>query len=309
MLRCSKIHGLYDCEALKKQLAVGADPNSVCLQGITPLHWSRNACTTEALVHAGAKVNAWDSQRNTPLHLAPDAKSVAILIRHGAFVNAKNAHNKTPLDMAKNDQVRFALERFGAKSSQSEVVVASPMKAVHDVVTDLSHGSVIWVFLLAFIFLARVKRRILVASGKLFLLALGFIVLNPFSLFFAIMLKLLLQEFGYLCQWLPAIVTHGYVLPLIVFFGYHYFWLTQSAYGCHSHEASCDAVIRYGVKQTGYLLTLPGYVFYFWLRSMPAHHGSGDFFVFFGIPYLLLTSVLGYFIGRIIVRKARFGFV
>tara|TARA_B100002019_G_C21218896_1_gene573562 strand:- start:517 stop:846 length:330 start_codon:yes stop_codon:yes gene_type:complete len=51
---CSKLHGEHNADKISQYIKEGIDPNSNCLDSMKPLHWSRNAHTTEVLIKAGA---------------------------------------------------------------------------------------------------------------------------------------------------------------------------------------------------------------------------------------------------------------
>ena len=88
----------------------GADVNARSIGNKTPLHHAAqhnaNPAVVEALVRAGADVNARDAS-DTPLHKAAwQNKNPAVteaLIRGGADPDARNRHGDTPLHLA----VRF----------------------------------------------------------------------------------------------------------------------------------------------------------------------------------------------------------
>ncbi len=134
----SPVFGEHDPIKIKQHLNNGINPNSTCLSGLTPLHWSRNAETTRVLIEAGAKINARDSNLDTPLHLVPDAQSVKLLIAHGASLNARNYTGDTPLHTAKNAEIAQALLDAGADINAYNRLRQTPLHVHHDRVNTTS---------------------------------------------------------------------------------------------------------------------------------------------------------------------------
>jgi ankyrin repeat protein len=97
-----------DLEMVKLLLAAGANPQATTREGaITPLLMAcqnGNVTIIEALLKAGADVNAVKSNGTTPLMMAAasgSASAVETLLAHGANVNAKElAHGQTALMFA-----------------------------------------------------------------------------------------------------------------------------------------------------------------------------------------------------------------
>ncbi|KXZ52327.1 hypothetical protein GPECTOR_10g959 [Gonium pectorale] len=99
-----------DMAAIRRLLESGVAPNIrdgapyEVLQ--TPLHSAAElgwAGAAEALVKAGAHMDAADDRGNTPLHLAAGKgqfKAVSVLLRAGASPNQKNGEFRTPLHFA-----------------------------------------------------------------------------------------------------------------------------------------------------------------------------------------------------------------
>ena len=98
-------------EAVKRQLAAGANVNAPDTYGYTSLHKASSKGhkeIVELLIAKGADVNAKNKYEQTPLHRAASEgqKEIAeLLIAKGADVNAKdinpmNNQGKTPLDWA-----------------------------------------------------------------------------------------------------------------------------------------------------------------------------------------------------------------
>jgi len=94
-------------EMVRLLLSAGIDANQQYDGGQTALHLaaaSRSATATEALLAAGAAVDARDKAGQTPLLLAMEKATTHVLIAHGANVNAR-AHDRSTLLM------RAALQR------------------------------------------------------------------------------------------------------------------------------------------------------------------------------------------------------
>src|SRR5690242_14396199 len=93
------------------------DVDQVGLFGERPLHIAACRGITEeieALIKAGAHVNAPGELGYTPLHEAVSqnhVEAIRILLEHGASVMAKNEDGKTPLDMARTGDVTLLLSR------------------------------------------------------------------------------------------------------------------------------------------------------------------------------------------------------
>ncbi len=98
------------------------DVNQVGLFGERPLGVA--ACRgiveeIEALIKAGANVNAPGERGYTPLHEAVAQNHVAaiqFLLEHGASIAAKNEDGKSPLDLAKSSAAIALLQSHLAKS-------------------------------------------------------------------------------------------------------------------------------------------------------------------------------------------------
>ena len=89
-------------QCLDALLGAGADVNARTKTGKTAIFFVVDLKMTKALLKAGAEVNLHDEEGWTPLHgvvfrgKVPIAK---LLIKDGADVNAKNAKGKSPADM------------------------------------------------------------------------------------------------------------------------------------------------------------------------------------------------------------------
>jgi len=110
-------HG--EVEAIEELVNAGADVNVGDIEKITPIHlaakeyWSGDIVSPnpektqphmkqgvgkiEALIKAGADVNARDIDKQTPLHHAWEDIIIDILVKNGADIDAKDKKNLTPL--------------------------------------------------------------------------------------------------------------------------------------------------------------------------------------------------------------------
>lgn len=98
---------------LQNLLNHGADVNDVHDDdGSTPLHNARTPAIAEALIHAGANVNATNEFQETPLFTVHESV-VPVLLEHGANPNVHNMDGETPLHFhyAHPDAVRALVSR------------------------------------------------------------------------------------------------------------------------------------------------------------------------------------------------------
>lgn len=108
---------------VKAQLAKGMDPNIRFDRGYGEETALAHACgrgtaCLEALLDAGADVNAKGRLGQTALHAACDDKNlgaVELLIARGATLDAEDDHGKTPYALASSAPVRALLKRHGAR--------------------------------------------------------------------------------------------------------------------------------------------------------------------------------------------------
>ena len=109
---------------VQAMIDAGADVNAKDNDGFTRLHAAAkdgNAEMIPVLVKAGADVHAKDNICWTPLHWAAGngkAEVIPVLVKAGADVHAKDKFGKTPLDWAKLEKRWNAarlLEKHGAK--------------------------------------------------------------------------------------------------------------------------------------------------------------------------------------------------
>ena len=97
-----------------------------------------DVAVTQALITAGANVNAKNMAGSTPLHDAPFAKSIAVvqfLVARGAHVNAKNSNGLTPLHnaaLAENVEVAQFLISKKADVNAKDNVGGTPLHAAAD---------------------------------------------------------------------------------------------------------------------------------------------------------------------------------
>jgi len=100
--------------------------------GRTPLHYARSPEVVQALVRAGADVNARDILLWTPLHEARSSEAVQALSNAGADVNATNHAGRTPLQIASLSAAHWVPCQGTVRALQDEVTQAtrwSPARA------------------------------------------------------------------------------------------------------------------------------------------------------------------------------------
>ncbi len=96
-------------------IQAGAYINAKTYSGQTPLHWAaehnKNPNLIYPLIQAGAEINAKDNDGNTPLHLAAknnnNPEVIALLIALGANPQATNNNGKTPEMLANYDSIYY----------------------------------------------------------------------------------------------------------------------------------------------------------------------------------------------------------
>ncbi len=87
-------------KAINALLKAGANVNACDIEGATPLHEAsknKNGMVVKLLLQAGADINARDKHGNTPLHYASEAlneENVSLLLMFGASEDAINADKK-----------------------------------------------------------------------------------------------------------------------------------------------------------------------------------------------------------------------
>jgi len=119
-----------DTTKVADALARGADPNARIENDGTPLHIAVIAGGVEnvqALIQAGAKLEASDDLGRTPLHFAAfasDVNTIDALLAAGASIDAKDHNGMTPLDSAaamSNARNAEALLRAGGHCDKSNL--------------------------------------------------------------------------------------------------------------------------------------------------------------------------------------------
>jgi ankyrin repeat protein len=107
----------------------GIETHSDKYNGGTALHAAVETVQTdmaEALIKAGAKVNAKDDFNRTPLHIAVNVKNkelITLLLNNGADVNALDKFKNTPLHVAanaKDKEVIMVLLKAGADENAKD---------------------------------------------------------------------------------------------------------------------------------------------------------------------------------------------
>ena len=124
---CGKPNDLWkaalkgDLDTVKRFIASGADVNAKDDNGFTVLQKAvDHKEIAEALIDAGADVNATGFASQTPLHSAANIEIVELLISKGADVNATDRYGNTPLDEAidyENTKTADLLRKHGGKTS------------------------------------------------------------------------------------------------------------------------------------------------------------------------------------------------
>ncbi len=341
---CSPLHGEKDLSRIQAALDAGVNPNNTCLSGMTPLHWSRNSQTTQALLKAGANPNSWDINHRTPLHFAPDAQSVSLLLHHGANPNARDFKGRTPLHTAKNSEIAKTLIAHGAKvnlvdsynqtpldlqlkrstspsfdhgiitvlqnaSSVSHTVTSSSMdflpskQTVHSLLVDLL-SPMFLVCLGLSIFLFFVQKGIYRFGKKyngktaLVLLSAPLVLLNPFALACAFAVSSA-APFLYFFQWTPKELLSCPNLQIVfVLCVWH---LGEFLYFSKKYH---EGFLLYALKQLPYLMTLPFWVLMGIAATENPGEATGNLVTFFGFPYFIATSLLGFYLSRKILRPS-----
>lgn len=104
--------------AIELLIKHGADVNQVSgVGGMTPLHMSARRGTTwiaEALLDAGADIEAKDKDGETPLRRAVNCRQermVRLLLSRGANPRSPDKNGRTPIDAARSESMRNALQK------------------------------------------------------------------------------------------------------------------------------------------------------------------------------------------------------
>lgn len=341
-LNCSPLHGERDLEKIKSALKAGVNPNNSCLSGMTPLHWSRNGDITETLLKSGGKATAWDINLTTPLHLAPDAKSVYLLVQYGADPNAVDLKGNTPLHTAKNKEIVQALLKSGAKINAVNKKKQTPLDIYKEKLSYMpSHKEMIEALQDANTFSYETSHAqtnfldiktplhnlLLDFYGALFLLACGAaiscffsssflyimgkkytkhrvisILATPFLLFNpALIVSYYLLDFSrflYIFQWMPkSLIYYPYIWVGGIFFLYHLLCFRYFARKYH------EGFLMYCLKQLPYILIVPYWMLVVLVETETPGEAFGDYLAFFGFPYLILASLIGFWISKKIIKR------
>lgn len=97
-----------DITEVRRLIEAGANVK-VREDSFTPLHLAASGDVAQALIDAGANVNAKGKGGATPLHSAASGNVAQTLIDNDADVNAKDNEGYTPLDRAANGDVAWTL--------------------------------------------------------------------------------------------------------------------------------------------------------------------------------------------------------
>jgi hemoglobin len=111
---CTLLHAVGDPSLIAQLASLGADANAANDGGHPPLYFVRRAGAVEALLAAGAAIDARSGvQQCTALHMAARRGEVAVartLVAHGANRFLKDKRGDTPLDRAINCRKHAAAE-------------------------------------------------------------------------------------------------------------------------------------------------------------------------------------------------------
>ena len=117
-------------ESVNALIAAGANVNAKSKDGFTPLLLAPNADSVWALITAGANVNEAGANGDTPLMVAIVGKDLEVfkaLIAKGANVNTKSKDGFTPLLLAPNADYVRALIAAGVNVNKAGVNGDSPL--------------------------------------------------------------------------------------------------------------------------------------------------------------------------------------
>ena len=112
---------------LQAMIDAGANVNAADDDYHTPLHFAvleKNSKVISVLCEAGANPGASNAYHRTPLHMAASmgaGGSISALIKSGTRLNPMDSAGDTPLDVAKNGHFCYAielLEKAGAKTAK-----------------------------------------------------------------------------------------------------------------------------------------------------------------------------------------------
>lgn len=135
---------LGNTSALSSQLNAGKDPNQLNENGLAPLHFAATSTQVNraeiinGLVAAGANPDIRSSSGGlTPLHMAKTPAAVNALLAAGADVNAISDPGWTPLHQAHSPGVAQALLDAGADPQARDKQGLTPVEAIqkHQVIT------------------------------------------------------------------------------------------------------------------------------------------------------------------------------
>lgn len=132
------LHSVVNSPAhVQALIKAGAQVNAADGDGATPLHIVSNQESALLLTRAGANLSVPDNAGLMPLHRAlEDPERVAILIRAGADVNAKDAHGRSSLELTTNINTLQLLIRAGADVNAKD---SSGQTLLHRLVNSPSH--------------------------------------------------------------------------------------------------------------------------------------------------------------------------
>ena len=132
-------------DALKAMIELGGDVNAAGDGGWTALHSATGKAMVDALVDAGANIEARDSEDDTPLNYFAQYHAIEpmrALVSRGADINTQNQNGDSPLHFAARaagDKGAADLIDFLLKSGAEESMVNRNNEAPSDVVGQRGH--------------------------------------------------------------------------------------------------------------------------------------------------------------------------
>lgn len=146
----SPLHYAKSGTVAQALIAAGADIEAVGQSNWTPLHAAGNPEAAKALIAAGADVNRASKYGNMPLHAAGGDGNLAvlkILIAAGAKVDARNTDGETPLHIAAEEghaNTATALLDAGADGAARTEKGATPFELARTHNMEKLRGTVAW---------------------------------------------------------------------------------------------------------------------------------------------------------------------
>ena len=278
------LHFAPDAESVKIMIKHGANPNSRDGTGSTPLHTAKNVQVAEALINAGADINAYNQDRDTPLHVHFSYGSqyhhheiCQFLVAAKADLSLENRAGIKPMTQASNSRQAF----HGREALLLPSIIL---------------GIIIFLMLSSWL----KKLKLPNGSPSIFLKIAAFFSLSFNPVYFHLSLALLSYTYiSYtysLLYWVPGTITMlillFFLFSFIIYHGCMFLFFLNKCSGINLTKA----LDIYMLKNLFYLKLFPYYLLFgigFFIKS------SGDdaldwFFVFLGIPYMLIVSRIAY---------------